>query len=336
MNRTFPPERTYRDIISEAWMRTLEIQSARDDQNFFDAGGNSVLLVQLQRSLTAGLGFKVPLQEIFRHPTIADLSRRVETLAPSPAPVGRQELNLYCLPYAGCSARVFDSWKVYAPEFLNVIPVELPGRGSRCTDSPVSDLPELLDDLSSAIDVDSRVPYGIFGHSFGAIIAYELGRRMIADGFPGPSALVVSACRPPHLATPEVPVFDRPDRDFRQRLRELRGTPPELLENDELMELYIPVIRADYSIIDNYRSAGPVDIGCPIVALYGSADDDADGAVVEQWGAYTRSSFEKYEIPGDHFFLHSAEQEIVSRIASEISLGIPSAARLGRIAEKGA
>ena len=80
MNHTVSPERTYRDIISEAWLKTLEIQSARDDQNFFDSGGNSSLLVQLQRSLTAGLGFKVPLQEIFRHPTIADLSRRVEEL----------------------------------------------------------------------------------------------------------------------------------------------------------------------------------------------------------------------------------------------------------------
>ncbi|MFD7685469.1 alpha/beta fold hydrolase [Streptomyces sp. NPDC059781] len=325
MNRTVPLEGTYRDIVSEAWLRTLEIQSARDDQNFFDAGGNSALLVQLQRSLTAGLGFKVPLQEIFQHPTIAGLSRRVEALIPSPAPVGEQEINLYCLPYAGCSARVFDSWKACAPEFLNVIPVELPGRGSRCTDSPVSDLSGLLDDLSSAIDAEGHVPYVVFGHSFGAIIAYELGRRVIADGRPGPSSLVVSACRPPHLATPEVPVFDRPDRDFRKRLLELRGTPPELLENDELMELYIPVIRADYSILDNYRPTGSADLGCPIVALYGSADDDADGAVMEQWSAYTRSSFVKYEVPGDHFFLHSAGQEIVSRIASENPIGIPSA-----------
>ncbi|MFB8759391.1 alpha/beta fold hydrolase [Streptomyces nigra] len=325
MTHTVSPERTYRDIISEAWLKTLEIQFARDDQNFFDAGGNSILLVQLQRSLTAGLGFKVPLQEIFRNPTIADLARRLEVLMSFSVPVGEQQLNLYCLPYAGCSARVFESWKAYAPEFLNILPVELPGRGSRCTDNPISDLSGLLDDLSSAIDADGRVPYGIFGHSFGAIIAYELGRRVISDGRPRPSTLVVSACRPPHLATPEVPVFDRPDRDFRKRLLELRGTPPELLENDELMELYIPVIRADYSILDNYRPTDPAGIGCPIVALYGSADDDADGAVMEQWSAYTRSSFVKYEVSGDHFFLHSAEQEIVSRIASEASIGILSA-----------
>ncbi|MEU9730616.1 alpha/beta fold hydrolase [Streptomyces sp. NPDC048002] len=325
MTHTFSPERTYRDIISEAWLKTLEIQFAHDDQNFFDAGGNSILLVQMQRSLTAGLGFKVPLQEIFQHPTITDLARRLEVLMSFSAPVGGQRFNLYCLPYAGCSARVFEGWKAYAPEFLNILPVELPGRGSRCTDNPISDLSGLLDDLSSAIDADGRVPYGIFGHSFGAIIAYELGRRMVSDGRPKPSTLVVSACRPPHLATPEVPIFDRPDRDFRKRLLEIRGTPPELLENDELMELYIPVIRADYSILDNYRPTSPAGIGCPIVALYGGADEEADGAVMEQWSAYTQSSFVKYEVSGDHFFLHSAEQEIVSRIASETLIGIPSA-----------
>ncbi|ELP61736.1 alpha/beta fold hydrolase [Streptomyces turgidiscabies] len=319
MTRVVSQERTHREAVFEAWRQTLEIDSAREDENFFDAGGNSILLVQLQRSLAAKLGFKIPLQEIFHHPTIGELARRVEVLAPAPAPAERQELNLYCLPYAGCSARVYDRWKASAPEFLNVIPVELPGRGSRCTDRPISSLPELLDDLSASIDADGHVPYVLFGHSFGAILAYELGKRLISDGLPGPRSLMVSACRPPHLATPEVPVFDRPDRDFRNRLRELRGTLPELLENEELMELYIPVIRADYSILDNYRSDDSADIGCPIFALYGSADDDANGTVIGQWDAYTRASFSAHEIPGDHFFLHSAEGEIVSRISAHLA-----------------
>ncbi|WSA79988.1 alpha/beta fold hydrolase [Streptomyces sp. NBC_01799] len=319
MTRVVSQERTHREAVFEAWQQTLEIDSAREDENFFDAGGNSILLVQLQRSLTARLGFKIPLQEIFHHPTIGELTRRVEALTPAPAPAEQQELNLYCLPYAGCSARVYDTWKAGVPEFLNVIPVELPGRGSRCTDRPVSNLPELLDDLSAAIDADGNVPYALFGHSFGAILAYELGKKLILDGRPGPRSLMVSACRPPHLATPEVSVFDRPDRDFRNRLLELRGTPPELLENEELMELYIPVIRADYSILDNYQPGDSVDIGCPILALYGSADDDAGRVVTEQWGAYTRASFSAHEIPGNHFFVHSAEEEIVGRIGAHLA-----------------
>ncbi|GGZ16077.1 hypothetical protein GCM10010387_05700 [Streptomyces inusitatus] len=318
MTRLVLPEGMRREAILEAWSQTLELDSVREEENFFDAGGNSMLLVQLQRALTERLGFKVPLQDIFHHPTVTALASRVEEIIPAPVPGGRQKFNLYCLPYAGCSARVYDGWKSVAPEFLNVIPVELPGRGSRCMDRPLSGLRELLDDLSAAIDT-SGSPYGLFGHSFGAILAYELGKRLVSDGLPGPSSLVVSACRPPHLATPETPVFDRPDHEFRNRLRELRGTPPELLANDELMEIYIPVIRADYSILDNYRPYGKADIGCPVLALHGSADPDAGETIMKQWRAYTGSSFSAHEISGDHFFLHSAEEEIVSRVAAHLT-----------------
>ncbi|OPF73189.1 thioesterase [Streptomyces antioxidans] len=230
-----------------------------------------------------------------------------------------QALNLYCLPYAGCSARVYDVWQAGLPDSINVVPLELPGRGSRCTDPPLDTLPELLRDLTRGVNAEARAPYAVFGHSFGAIIAYELTRYVVSQGYPGPQSLIVSACRAPHLATPEEAIFDRSDEDFKRGLRKVGGTPEELLENDELMELYIPVIRADYTILDNYRRDPVQDVNCPILGLYGDADSDADKSAMSAWDAYTSGSFSLEPIKGDHFFLDDATEHVIQRVGAHLN-----------------
>ncbi|MQL61915.1 alpha/beta fold hydrolase [Streptomyces vinaceus] len=313
-----------RMIVLRAWQQTLETDPVSDEENFFDAGGNSILLVEFQRRISEQLNFKIPLREIFRNPTVAGLSGRIATMAtngslPAMGGASNQALNLYCLPYAGCSARVYDVWQAGLPDSINVVPLELPGRGSRCTDHPLDTLPELLQDLTRGLSAGDRVPYSVFGHSFGAIIAYELTRYLVSQGYPGPRSLIVSACRAPHLATPEVAIFDRPDGDFKRGLRRVGGTPEELLENDELMELYIPVIRADYTILDNYHCDPVQDLSCPILGLYGDADPDADKASMSAWGAYTSGSFSLESIEGDHFFLHHATEQVIQRVGAHLN-----------------
>ncbi|MFJ5276803.1 alpha/beta fold hydrolase [Streptomyces parvulus] len=309
-----------RDIVIDAWCATLESNPTSDREHFFDAGGNSILLVHLQARLSEALGFKFPLREIFKDPTVAGLAERVSELnslvSPTVSGVSEGRVNLYCLPYAGCSARVYDSWKAQLPQRINVLPLELPGRGSRCTERPISTLSELLEDLASAMGDTAQIPYAIFGHSFGGIIAYELVHYLTSKGVPAPRALIVSASKAPHRATPEEASYQLSNDEFKGRLRALRGTPAELLENDELMELYIPVIRADYTILDRYTATESDPLECPILALFGSEDSDADRAAVDGWRGHTRASFEVGRITGDHFFLHASESEVTSAIGA--------------------
>ncbi|BFV59642.1 thioesterase II family protein [Kitasatospora sp. CMC57] len=228
-------------------------------------------------------------------------------------------MNLYCIPYAGCSARVYDAWRQYLPDGVTLVPLELPGRGSRCVDEPVDELAPLLADLRRQVDPDT--PYVLFGHSYGALIAFELAKRLRADGAPEPVALLVSASRAPRLLGADADTHLLTDAELTARLAALGGTPAELLENEELMEIYLPVIRADYRILGEYGTGTPGTVGCPVVALHGSADEEADRAAAEVWAEYTEGPFRTAEIQGDHFFLHSAERELVAAVAAVCTKG---------------
>ncbi|MGE7437918.1 thioesterase II family protein [Kitasatospora sp. NPDC001175] len=228
-------------------------------------------------------------------------------------------MNLYCIPYAGCSARVYDSWQQHLPDHVTVVPLELPGRGSRCVEEPIDELAALLADLYQQLDPGS--PYALFGHSYGAVIAFELAKLLRAKGDPEPSALLLSASRAPRLLGADADTHRLSDAELTERLAELGGTPQELLENEELMEIYLPVIRADYRILGEYGTGTPGRVGCPVVAFYGDADDEADLASVEEWAHYTDGSFGVRKIHGDHFFLHAAESELVAAVEAVCTKG---------------
>ncbi|MEU1090220.1 alpha/beta fold hydrolase [Streptomyces sp. NPDC005892] len=221
-------------------------------------------------------------------------------------------MNLYCIPYAGCSARVYDSWQQHLPDHVTVVPLELPGRGSRCIEEPIDELPALLEDLYRQLDTGT--PYALFGHSYGALIAFELARLPRSEGVRRPSALLVSASCAPRIPAADADSHRLSDAELVERLAALGGTPKELLENEELMEIYLPVIRADYRILGAYGTGTPGTVDCPITAFYGDADDEADLPSVEAWADYTNGPFRVERIPGDHFFLHSAERELVAAV----------------------
>ncbi|WP_250404481.1 thioesterase II family protein [Streptomyces cellostaticus] len=310
-----------RTLVVQAWYRTLEEYPADDRENFFEAGGNSVLLVQLQSELTESLGgVRVPLKDIRRAPTVEGLLKSISELGASPEERVPGRLDLYCLPYAGCSARVFDSWRGWLPESVRLMPLELPGRGSRSAEPAIDSLPLLLQDLSSALG-DRDGEFAVFGHCFGALIANELIRFRRSRSLSQPRHLVVSACRAPHLATPEERTHDLPFGELKERLRQQGGTPAELLENDELMELYVPTLRADYSIYDHYRVSDDGPLECPVLALYGEDDAEADRAGMEQWRGYSTGPFAIEPVAGGHFFAQTSEAAVVEKVCRW--LGVP-------------
>lgn len=311
--------REARSLILEAWCRTLDEYPASDKENFFDAGGNSVLLVRLQRELAKSLGAKIPLKSIHQAPTVEGLLKSLSDLEVLLVKPVSGRLDLYCLPYAGCSARMFDSWRGRLPKSVNLMPLELPGRGSRSAEPAIDNLPGLLRDLSDALG-DRDGEFAVFGHCFGALVAYELIRFRRSRDLSQPRHLIVSASRAPHVATPEERTHDLPFEELTERLRRRGGTPTELLENDELMELYLPTLRADYTIYDRYRFVEDGPLECPVLALYGEDDVEADQAGMEPWRGYSTGLFAIESVAGGHFFVQTSEAAVVEKICRQIGV----------------
>ncbi|UGY93641.1 thioesterase II family protein [Streptomyces gobiensis] len=234
-----------------------------------------------------------------------------------------KSLRLFCLPYAGGSARLFQDWRYALPDFVEVCPVELPGRGTRFGELPYTRLEPLVDDVLDTLEehLDEEgpgLPFALFGYSFGSAVAFEAARRLEAAGR-RPACLAVAAFRSPGASPPRVKASSLPDAEFRRLLRELGGTPRELLENDAFMELMLPVIKADFSIAESYghRSGPPLD--CPIVAFGGEEDPLIGMAEVRTWSRHTAAGFSLRPIPGDHFFMHSHRELLLKELATELA-----------------
>ncbi|MFJ9109297.1 alpha/beta fold hydrolase [Streptomyces sp. NPDC102283] len=314
-----------------AWQETLEAEPASDDEDFFAAGGNSILVVQLQRRLAKALGRPVSLRQIHDDPTVGGLLGLGTSLLSPAEPeteVLPPGLTLYCLPYAGASARMYDHWKDLLPASVKVVPLELPGRGSRWSEPALTELAPLLDDLIGAMDEARHAPYAVLGHSFGGVLAFELVRHLMSQGFPTPQRLFVSACLAPHEATPTETNYDLSDADFIESLRRVRGTPEELLENEELMELYIPTIRADYTVLDLYEAPPIAPLECPISVFYGVDDQDAARESMDAWGSYSDDEVVVEGIFGDHFFLRDSEEEFLEKLCFHLGASRPKSSKL--------
>lgn len=229
-----------------------------------------------------------------------------------PKPAAR--LRLLCVPYAGGGTSVFAGWASRLPDDVEVSAVRLPGRESRLLQRPYRSLDDLLPDLAEAVVDYCREPFMLFGHSMGALIAYELARWLRTDGSPGPEHLMVSARRAPHLAHNRPAIHDLPDDALVERLRHFGGVPEQLLANPAAMRLVIPVLRADVQLNDAYTFQPGPPLECPITAFGGQADTHVDHAGLAAWAELTRGEFALSTFPGGHFFIHSARAELLAHI----------------------
>ncbi|MCX2967728.1 alpha/beta fold hydrolase [Streptomyces sp. TRM70308] len=227
-------------------------------------------------------------------------------------------LRLFCLPYAGGTARAYADWQDALPAGIEVCPVELPGRGRRFGDPVHTGLEPLVDDVVATVADRLDRPYALYGHSFGALVAFETARRLQERGRP-PARLAVAAFRSPGTPPADPPLSALPDAGFRRFLGELGGTPRELLDDDAFMELMLPVIRADFRIAETYGDRPDARVNCPLTA-FGSADDQRFGLPeVRGWTAHTTARATFHQVPGGHFFLHSHRDRLLELLAAELT-----------------
>ncbi|MFF3225658.1 thioesterase II family protein [Nocardia suismassiliense] len=217
-------------------------------------------------------------------------------------PIGGATTTLYCLPHAGAGASTYLPWRKQLHPDIDVVPLQPPGREMRMRDEPFEHLTPLLDDLLAAMESAWRTPFVLFGHSLGALIAYELARRLCAGEGPRPARLIVSGRRGPQHPSRLPWIRFASDEMLLDIVRMLGGTPAEVLADEQIRQSVLTLTRADLGVDQTYvyRSDPPLDI--PITVLSGSADPHVNATELEQWHECGSAGVDIRMVPGGHFF----------------------------------
>ena len=232
-----------------------------------------------------------------------------------PSPKAR--LRLFCFPYAGGGASIYHRWN--SPEALELCLVQLPGHETRVTEQPLTHMDELSARLVESLRPYLDIPFAFFGHSLGAIVSYEVAQRLLTELHLQPRHLLVSARRAPQIPLRRGISHQLPNEAFMRRLRQLKGTREEVLENTELMELMLPALRADFELDETYqRRASYLPLDCPVTAFGGMEDDEVPQEDLEAWREVTLNCFRLKMFPGDHFFIHSQSESLLASITEAL------------------
>jgi surfactin synthase thioesterase subunit len=231
------------------------------------------------------------------------------------------KLTLLCLPYSGASAMVYSRWRRKLPDWLQLQPVELPGRGARFGEPLQTDMRQLALQLAREQRASLRAPYALFGHSLGALLACEMAHALRSIGCPEPVALFASGTAAPTLRSEYDRAFAdlKTDEELIDRLRTLNGTSEEVLANRELMSLTLPVLRADFLLCGRFRPVERAPLQCPVHVL-GGKDDRATTEQLIGWSRETRGSFSVDMLPGGHFFIHEHEAKVLRMIKDHLEV----------------
>jgi surfactin synthase thioesterase subunit len=235
---------------------------------------------------------------------------------PEPRPGAR--LRLYCIPYAGGGPGAFRSWSPGLAEQVELRTVLLPGRERRFAEPALDSIGGIADLLVPALAPHLEPPFAMFGHSMGAMVGYEVARRLSASAQP-PVCFLVSGARAPHIPH-RGPIYHRlPDARFIDAVRGLGGTPRELLEHEEILELMLPTLRADFRAAETYIRQPAPPLSCPVTAFGGAEDALVAHEDLAAWSAHTSEQFQLHLLPGDHFFLGTAQDRLLAIVNDELA-----------------
>ena len=220
----------------------------------------------------------------------------------SPQPDVR--LRIFCLPYAGGGASIYRPWVRQLPREVQVCPIQLPGREERLSETLFTRVPPLVSALAEALTPHMDHPYVLFGHSLGALLAFELARELRRRELPAPRHLYVSAARAPHLPPREQAVHALPEPEFLAELcRRYGSMPAAVLQSAELMAMLLPILRADMALLETYQHQSEPPLPCPIGALTGLEDPHVRREEVAAWREHTSGGFTLQLLPGGHLYL---------------------------------
>lgn len=220
--------------------------------------------------------------------------------------------RIVCFPHAGGSAGAFRDWARLLPPTIEAVAVQYPGRQDRYADPLATTIPAMAEEIARAVQsrLDRRTVF--FGHSMGATVAFETGRRLLPR-YPSPlSRLVVSARRAPSVTRPGGLKLD--DDNIKRFVQTLRGPGAALMDNEELARLVLPVIRNDLRMVHEYRYATGLPLTCPVTAVSGDRDDTVSADDIARWARHTMGGFESHILSGGHFYLEEESPNELIRL----------------------
>lgn len=227
------------------------------------------------------------------------------------------QVRLFCFPYAGGGAGVFRGWAERLASWVAVCPARLPGRENRIGEPPADRIEALVSELERAVAGELDRPYALFGHSMGALVAFELARRLIRDGRPAPRALLVAAARAPQLRRTPVTGPDPGEEELLAELERL-GVAREVFESEELRRLVLPALRADVALCRAYGYQPGPKLPCPVVVYAGAEDARLAPEALDAWREQTDGEFRLRWFAGGHLFLHTAAEELLRAVQEDL------------------
>ncbi|ACL75052.1 thioesterase II family protein [Ruminiclostridium cellulolyticum] len=225
----------------------------------------------------------------------------------------KNTINLFCFPYAGGSSSVFSKLKRYADKNIKVVPVELAGRGQRIGEPFYKNMNEAINDIYDKISSFTyEQPFAFFGHSMGSSMVFELSHKILQNQKKEPIHLFISGRCPPINHKDDKKIHGLPDNKFIEEVYELGGTPKEVFENMELRRVFLPILRADYKLVEEYQYFEKANkLSCDISVFNGKDDRMTNLDGMKGWGDYTSGKTNIFEFDGGHFFLHNQMKEIM-------------------------
>ncbi|MCA2218370.1 thioesterase domain-containing protein [Jidongwangia harbinensis] len=228
-------------------------------------------------------------------------------------------VRMFCFSYAGGGASVYRSWPESLPGWVDVCAVQLPGRESRLSEPPYGDMDALVGPLADALDASLDLPYVTFGHSLGALVSFELARHLRRTGRPLPRHMFVSGRRAPQLVDRDWPIHRLPTPELLAAIQHLNGTPPEVFAHPELVELAVPLLRADFAISETYRYRPEPPLSVPMTAFGGWADGGVTHDDLNDWAVQVDGPFRQRMLPGDHFFLRPQAAQVHAEVLADLT-----------------
>lgn len=213
---------------------------------------------------------------------------------------------------------MFRNWARHLPGHVEVCPVQLPGRDQRLCEPPLTNISAVVEGAAKELKAWIDLPFAFFGYSMGALISFELAHHFRENYQVEPVHLFVAGRPGPQIPDPNEPTYALPEPEFIDELRRLNGTPLDVIANKELMNLMIPLLRADFELCQNYHYSPKTPLHCSITAFGGLGDKSVSRASLEAWQVHTTAGFAVRMLPGDHFFVHTQEKTVLEKVSQEL------------------
>ncbi len=223
-------------------------------------------------------------------------------------------IKLICMSYAGGASSNFSNWGKDLAPHIKLIAVEYPGRGRRFSEPFCQSILEAVDDIYNQIKHElDETPFALFGHSMGSVLAFELAYKLLAKGHQLPRHLFFSGSDAPHLRGDDKKLHILPDEEFLQEINDLEGTPQAFFEQKELLDIFMPILRNDFKMIEEYSfEEKPMKLKSDFSVFYGTEEElkgDING-----WAVHTEKECQIHAFEGGHFFINDKREEVLQRI----------------------